>query len=354
MNQFQQFDISDFLNEIQEPLFLMDSEEIIFFNQYFRENFELPGDKWKSFLDLEELQQELIRFFKTGDLPSSRLVKSIKGLDGEKHGFEWVFINLPSSYTDRFLIVKGNRIKTDFDQEQEAELRQKGVITEELRYMQSILNNSHDLIVILDKAGNYRFVSKSVEAKIGIPVSELLGRNFREFLDSGIFEIVKGSFEEILSSKEEVALDFWVNLPNGKRIYLESFAKNLLDHPQIQGILFSSRDITDFIQTSQSLQKRYEIENLVNLISAQLINGKWSNLEDEFDKALIQLGKMLGAESSKILIINRDTRELEVLNSWTNDEQSGFGLEYSPRYFAVINTSRKDLEKGKEIGRAHV
>ncbi|MFL0681659.1 MAG: PAS domain S-box protein [Algoriphagus aquaeductus] len=347
MNQFQQFDISDFLNQIQEPLFLMDSEEIIFFNQYFRENFELPGDKWKSFLDLEELQQELIRFFKTGDLPSSRLVKSIKGLDGEKHGFEWVFINLPSSYTDRFLIVKGNRIKTDFDQEQEAELRQKGVMTEELRYMQSILNNSHDLIVILDKAGNYRFVSKSVEAKIGIPVSELLGRNFREFLDSGIFEIVKGSFEEILSSKEEVALDFWVNLPNGKRIYLESFAKNLLDHPQIQGILFSSRDITDFIQTSQSLQKRYEIENLVNLISAQLINGKWSNLEDEFDKALIQLGKMLGAESSKILIINRDTRELEVLNSWTNDEQSGFGLEYSPRYFAVINTSRKDLEKGK-------
>ena len=174
-----------------------------------------------------------------------------------------------------------------------------------------------------------------------------MGRNYKEFVAAGIFEIVKGSFEEILNSKEEVALDFWINLSTGRRIYLESFARNLLDHPQIKGILFSSRDITDFILTEQSLQRRYEIENQINLISAQLINGRWSNLEDEFDKALVQFGEMLRAEESKILIINRDTRELEVLNQWLKSgDQSTVA---SPRYFALINSVKNELENGKVI-----
>ncbi|MBC6365321.1 PAS domain S-box protein [Algoriphagus sp. AK58] len=353
MNQFQQFDISDFLNEIQEPLFLMDSEEIIFFNHYFQNHFQLIGERWREFLNHEDLQTELGRFFSSGELPKSRFIKSLTGHSGQKVPFEWVFINLPSSYTERFLIVKGNKINSEIQDIPEVLLKPEGAITEELRYMQSILNNSHDLIAIFDRDGNYRYVSKSVEQKIGIPVAQLLGRNYREFVESGVFEIVKGSFEEILHTKQEVALDFWINRSTGSRIYLESFAKNLLDHPQIQGILFSSRDITDFILTSQSLQRRYEIENLINLISAQLINGKWSNLEDEFDKTLIQLGKMLGAEGSKILIFNRDTKELEILNSWSKVSDTSSFFEYGARYFSLINSIRKDLEKGK-VKQVHI
>ncbi len=49
MTHFQQFDISDFFNEIQEPLFLMDSEDILFFNRFFLENFNPISDNWKLF-----------------------------------------------------------------------------------------------------------------------------------------------------------------------------------------------------------------------------------------------------------------------------------------------------------------
>jgi len=347
MDQFQQFDISDFFNQLEEPLFLIDSEEVIFFNRYFLEHYQSFGDDWRLFFVAPELVLDLENYFSKGKGKFPKCEVELTSRTGEKVAFEWCFTPLPSSYSTRFLIAKGQKITTRIISPEEAQANLEDAITEELRYMQSILSNYHDLIAIFDREGNYRYVSRSVEQNVGIAVSDLLGRNYKEFIQAGIFEIVKGSFDEILTTKEEVPLDFWINLSTGRRIYLESFARNLLDHPQIQGILFSARDITDFILTEQSLQRRYEIENLINLISAQLINGRWSNLEDEFDKALIQFGEMLGAEESKILIINRDTRELEVLNHWskTGDQT----LVSQPKYFSLINSQKALLEKGKVV-----
>lgn len=350
MDQFQQFDISDFFNQLEEPLFLMDSEEIIFFNKYFLENYLSIGDNWKSYFHQNNTVSDLEYYFSEGKGPLPKVQALLKTVADEEVIIEWCFTPLPSSYSSRFLIAKGQKIQKADDSNQVRRDSLEDALGREHGYMQSILTNYHDLIAIFDKEGNYLYVSNSVEKNIGIPASDLLGRNYKEFVAAGIFEIVNGSFEEILNSKEEVALDFWINLSTGRRIYLESFARNLLDHPQIQGILFSSRDITDFILTEQSLQRRYEIENQINLISAQLINGRWSNLEDEFDKALVQFGEMLRAEESKILIINRDTRELEILNQWSKSGDRS--IDGSPRYFALINSVKNDLENGKVILRS--
>lgn len=350
MDQFQQFDISDFFNQLEEPLFLMDSEEIIFFNKYFLENYLSIGDNWKSFFNQKNTISDLEHYFSVGKGPLPKVQALLNTVADEEVIIEWCFTPLPSSYSSRFLIAKGRKIQKTDESIQVRRDSLEDALGREHGYMQSILTNYHDLIAIFDREGNYVYVSNSVEKNVGIPASDLLGRNYKEFVAAGIFEIVKGSFEEILNSKEEVALDFWINLSTGRRIYLESFARNLLDHPQIQGILFSSRDITDFILTEQSLQRRYEIENQINLISAQLINGRWSNLEDEFDKALVQFGEMLRAEESKILIINRDTRELEILNQWSKSGDRS--TDASPRYFGLINSVKNDLENGKVILRS--
>ena len=267
MDQFQQFDISDFFNQLEEPLFLMDSEEIIFFNKHFLENYQAVGDSWKNYFGQDEALVEVERFFagENGSLP--KVQANLVSKTGEEVALEWCFTPLPSSYSSRFLIAKGQKIQKSTLSASLSQDNLEDAIGREHRYMQSILTNYHDLIAIFDQEGNYLYVSNSVEKNVGIPASDLLGRNYKEFVAAGIFEIVKGSFEEILNSKEEVALDFWINLSTGRRIYLESFARNLLDHPQIQGILFSSRDITEFILTEQSLQRRYEIENQIKKLN---------------------------------------------------------------------------------------
>ncbi len=348
MSHFVQFDISDFLNEIQEPLFLLDAEEIIFFNSFFESHFKPIEDDWKKFFAQANLSEELDLFFTEGIHPHGRLIKSLENKNGQKEPFEWVFINLPSSYTGRFLIAKGNRVRLIGQEIKEEIFKPGGALTEELRYMQSILSNSHDLIVILDAEGIYRFVSDSTSAKLGIPSSELIGKNYRDLIHAGVIEVVNGNLETIHLTKDEVSIDFWVNLPDGRRFYLESFARNLLDHPQIQGVLVNSRDITDFIQTERQLQKRYEIENLINQISADLINSNLVDLESKFDQSLQRIGEFLGTSHGKILILNRDSNQLEILNSWTASEsQETDAVLMTSRYFSLVNQSKKNLEEGK-------
>lgn len=167
------------------------------------------------------------------------------------------------------------------------------------------------MIAILDKDGNYKFISDSVTEKLGFVPAEIIGKNFRDFAALGSIEIVKGDFYEALRTKEEVAIDFWVKLRDGKRIYLESFAKNLLDHPQIHGIIFSSRDVTEYVQTEKSLQRRYEIENLIIHLSARIIGGNFSEMESEFFVGLARFGDFLDASHAEILVFNKETEVLE-------------------------------------------
>ncbi len=347
MSQFQQFDISDFLNEIKEPMLLMDAEEIVFFNAYFRDNFYPLSDDWRLFFDDPGLIAELEGFFQGGSLPKSRISKTQYLADGSGIRFEWVFVNLPSSYTSRFLIAKGTHIREADRAETGLIQMQKDPMASELSFMQSILNNSHDLIAILDKEGNYKFVSDSITKKLGYSTGDVIGRNYRDFAAQGIIEAVKGDFADVLGSEEEVPIDFWVKLKSGKRIYLESYAKNLLHHPQIRGIMFSSRDITEYIHTENSLQRRYEIENLIIQISSNLINGSFRKLESEYFSAISRFGEFLQAGHAEILVFNPESEQLEVLTSWSAGREGHARFVLSKEELHLVFENQPFLEKGK-------
>ena len=347
MSQFQQFDISDFLNEIQEPLFLMDSEEIIFFNSYFLKNFHPLAEDWRLVVDDPKVIVELDEFFNHGRKPILEFKFELKKLQGGCEEFVWTFINLPSSYNSRFLIAKGTKRQLSKSQNDDLILESVQNHAEELSYMQSILNHSHDLIAILDKDGNYKFISNSVSDKLGFDTSEIIGKNYRDFAAMGSIELVKGDFFEVLRTDEEVSIDFWVRLRNGKRIYLESFAKNLLDHPQIQGIIFSSRDVTDYILTENSLQSRYKIEDLIIKLSSRLIGGNFKALEAEFFEALSGFGEFLNATRAEIMVFNKESEELEAITSWSAIKTADQKLLPSNEELRLIFENQNFLEKGK-------
>ena len=110
MNLFKQFDISDVFNEIKDPLFIIDSEEIIFCNKYLTEQYKVLGDSWKAVFESDEVEKLLDVFFRTGEVPVKRLYKSLPDKKGNLRPVEWAFVNLPSSYSDRYLIVRGHEL----------------------------------------------------------------------------------------------------------------------------------------------------------------------------------------------------------------------------------------------------
>jgi PAS domain S-box-containing protein len=347
MGELNQFDISNFFDELQEPLFLIDYEDIIFFNTYFLENFEKESDLWRNFFSNEKVVECLDIFFENGERPQVQFIKSIKDKLGENHQYEWCFVNLPSSYTQRFLIVKGRKIKFLTERTEPNFLIDAGLnLGDELKYMQSILNNSHDLIAILDGEGYYKFISPSVIDKLGFQVELIVGKNYKDFIDNGIIQLVKGDFTSLFESNNEVNIDFWINKPDGTRIYLESFGKNLLNHPQIQGIIFSARDITEYVQTDLSLKRRFEIENLINQVSGLLINAPILNIEIIFKQLLERLGAFLNASKSQIYLFNKDTKNYDLLSNWIS-EDSEVNMDIDFQILGKAKESVKDLAIGK-------
>jgi PAS domain S-box-containing protein len=318
MEMFKQFDISDFFDQMSEPLMMIDSEEIIFFNAHFKSSFELLNDDWREFIEYPNVIRELDNYFLGNDIKSSfTFFKSLHSKSSEYILFEWSFVPLPSSYNERFLILKGVRSKF-YTESMLFDTDPKGLenASYNLHYLETILNNTHDLITILDVEGNYKFISPNVSKKLGFKVEDIVGKNFRHFIDAGIIELVKGNFESVFESDKEVNIDFWVHREGGKKIYIESFAKNLKNHPQIKGVLFSARDITDYIQTDFSLQKRLELENIINKISHHLINDNLKDLNKNFSEALAILGGSLKANCSKVFIRNQENQEFELLTEW--------------------------------------
>ena len=346
MSELSQFDISNFFDELQEPLFLIDYEDIIFCNTYFLENFEKDSNLWRDFFLNEKIGNALDLFFENGEKPKGHFIKSIKDKLGDSHQYEWCFVNLLSSYNQRFLIVKGRKVKfltkrsePDFLIDVEVNLG------DELKYMQSILKNSHDLIAILDERGFYKFISSSVADKLGFQVELILGKNYRDFIDTGVIQLVKGNFKNLFESNNEVNIDFWINKPDGTQVYIESFGKNLLNHPQIKGIIFSARDITDYVLTDLSLKRRFEIENLINQISGPLINASILNIEIIFKQLLERLGAFFNAFKSQIYLFNKDSRNYDLLSNWTSK-----GTEVSMNIDFQILGRAKEFEKELAIG----
>jgi PAS domain S-box-containing protein len=347
MAQFLQFDISDFLNEIKEPVMLLDEDEIVFFNKYFQENFPPMSDDWKRFFDHPSVIQELKKFFSSGVSPQNRIDKSHLLNSGEKVKYDWGFIKLPSSYNSRFLVAKGTLVRQEHVVPDEELLHSGGASPQSYDFVRSILNNSHDLITILDREGNYKFVSDSVGERLGYATEEILGLNYSGLVEKGIIEPVVGDFSKILETTEEIGIDFWVKKASGERVYLECFAKNMLNHPLIQGVICSSRDITEYIHTSTSLKKRYEIENLVIQISSRLINGKSQEIESEFFIALSRFGDFLQATKAEILVFNGDADHIEVLTAWTASGEVTSKFLDAKEELHLIFENQHFLKKGK-------
>ncbi|MFD2203371.1 PAS domain S-box protein [Shivajiella indica] len=322
MAYFEKLDISvfSFFDEVSDPMMVFSEDQIIFINKYWIENFEHNFKKWQEFVNNGTSQNELYRFFLGGEVPKTDFLRTIKDKKGILHKYHWGFINLTSNNDQRYCLAKGRHHITlsDLMDPTSAEIQSKDYL-KELGFVQTILRNSHDLLVILDKNGDFKFVSSAVIDKLGIEPDALIGKSLRDFIKEGLIEITEGNFERIWESKEEEKIDFWVRKPDGKRVFLESFVKNLLDDPAVEGFLFSARDVTEYYKAKKSLQKRYELEILINKISAKFVNADFQKLDRVFNESLLMLGEFEKADRAYIFLVQDEIGMLEYAYEWTND-----------------------------------
>ncbi|WP_162944765.1 PAS domain-containing sensor histidine kinase [Flavisolibacter nicotianae] len=123
----------------------------------------------------------------------------------------------------------------------------------------ALVQNSSDMIAVLDENANFKFVSPSCTTISGYLPDELVGSNVFDFLHDADRDVLVAELEKVArntNSGDPTLHRF--RTKGGTWIWLESKGLNRLDDSHIGGIIINARDVTERIQ----LEERLSIEQL--------------------------------------------------------------------------------------------
>ena len=135
------------------------------------------------------------------------------------------------------------------------------------KYYRALIQNSPDLIILADAAGNIGYISPAFRSIFGFPEQEFLGLNglalvdFGEsgFIDRSDIGTLKTYYESLLqSSNQSLETDLRIRDRNGSWKWLEIRGRNLLHEPWIESMVFNIRDITERKLAEEALRESEE------------------------------------------------------------------------------------------------
>jgi diguanylate cyclase (GGDEF)-like protein/PAS domain S-box-containing protein len=157
--------------------------------------------------------------------------------------------------------------------------RASEVLRESEEYFKAIIQNSSDIIFILDKLGTITYASPSIERFLGYEPEEVIGKRTLDLIVSEDKPKAIADFGRALLTKEvPIPNVFRIRHKDGTEHVLEGIGNNLLDNPIVAGFVMNVRDITERKQAEEALQEsenRYRtlVENASDMVYRTDENG---------------------------------------------------------------------------------
>ena len=133
-------------------------------------------------------------------------------------------------------------------------------------YYRTLIENSSDVIIIIDKNGKLVFESQSNEVITGYKTGELLGENIFGIIHADDLEHVSILFEEIIKKPQGIEnVNFRIIHKDESTRSISGTGKNMLHFPKINGIVFNYRDVTEHTKAlNAKLESDRKLNTLIN------------------------------------------------------------------------------------------
>jgi PAS domain S-box-containing protein len=126
-------------------------------------------------------------------------------------------------------------------------------------YFRLLIENVSDVIMVLETSGRIRFASPSVQRVLGYDPEMLIGRNAYRWIHRADRRALVNGFNTLIAEPGRVySVIYRILHRDGSWRYLESVGRNLIHEPLVQGIVVSSRDVTDRLQAEDALRESEE------------------------------------------------------------------------------------------------
>lgn len=118
----------------------------------------------------------------------------------------------------------------------------------------ALVQNSNDMLVILDRDGTVLYESPAVERILGYAPGTWTGTSKFEYVHPDDLVRVAEAFREISRHPEKTTtLELRLRRRDGSWCFVEATGTNLLEHPAVRGLVVNSRDITERKQAEEQL-----------------------------------------------------------------------------------------------------
>ena len=157
-----------------------------------------------------------------------------------------------------------------------------------------LIQNSNDIIDLLDEKGVQKHISGPSERVLGYKPEELAGKSASEFIHSDDLESVKKMFTELVQQPGAVrTVEYRHQHKNGKWISLEAVGSNLLHDPIVKAVVVNIRDISERNRLQEQLQQALKMEAIGRLAGgvAHDFNNILTVISGNVDLARIALNR---------------------------------------------------------------
>jgi diguanylate cyclase (GGDEF)-like protein/PAS domain S-box-containing protein len=213
--------------------------------------------------DLPHVLEETEKALSEGGIVSNKAEYRYRHKDGS-----WRWIESVSTYLldDPAVgaVVVSSRDVTERKEAEEA-------LSQAEKRFRSLVQNSSDVITLVDAEGTVRYVSPTIERVLGCRPEDRIGGNSFEMLHPDALQRANEAFAEALRRPSVTrTIELRVSHQNGSWRHVEVAGTNLLDDPSIRGIVFNWRDITERKALEGRLQHQAFYDPLTDLPNRQL------------------------------------------------------------------------------------
>ncbi|MFO7655813.1 MAG: PAS domain S-box protein [Bacteroidales bacterium] len=157
-------------------------------------------------------------------------------------------------------------------------------INSEKRF-RSMIENSSDVITLLDVNGKVTYVTPSIYAATGYTVEERIGKDGFDLIHPDESEKSMLIIAELIKKPgDKISGQFKTVKKDGTVWWAEGFAINLLNDPNINAIVINSRDISDRKKAEDEIQRQN--------VEYQLLNDKYLEQNEKLLHSLTKIKKI--------------------------------------------------------------
>ncbi len=241
------------------------------------------------------------RYLKTGNKHTTWEAVPLPGL--HKDGSE---ISLELSFAE--FNQDGKHFFTGIARDISDRKRAEDALKQREEYLRALIENSTEIISVLNPDGKRRYISPTVEGSLGFKPEEMIGKDPFELVHpDDVLELRKlfaaGLTQPGFIARREIRL----RAKDGTWRIHDTTGHNLLDDPIVRGVVINSRDITARKLLERRLTAQYKVAKIL---------AESRSLETSSPMLLQAICESLGWDLGQFWIIDRDSNVLRWLASW--------------------------------------